>query len=381
MTVSEAHPWLEQVPVLEDFAQVSDPSRYVPVPEGWFVGVCDVVNSTAAIEAGRYKAVNLAGAGAVSAVMNAVGAGAQLFAFGGDGAHFVIPPERAAAARDALARVSGWAERELGLTLRAGMTGIDDLRVAGQEVRTAFWKASEHVRYAMFIGGGLERAEALLKSGEIRLEPAGADREPDLTGLSCQWGPISPSKGAILSLIVKPAAGAPQQAFSAVVNAVVDLLDDGASSNPLPPQGPVAELTSAAIALQTHVASKSRPAWRRSLGVLAGAVFAWLVFRLGLKVGGFDPHRYRQEIAVNTDFRKFDDALMMTVDCAPETAERLHTLLDAAVAQGTVRYGMHMQDEAIMTCLVPSVMTPDHMHFVDGAGGGYASAARQLDRA
>jgi len=27
---------------------------------------------------------------------------------------------------------------------------------------------------------------------------------------------------------------------------------------------------------------------------------------------------------------------------------------------------------------VPSVMSSDHMHFVDGSGGGYASAARQL---
>jgi hypothetical protein len=32
-----------------------------------------------------------------------------------------------------------------------------------------------------------------------------------------------------------------------------------------------------------------------------------------------------------------------------------------------------------MTCFVPSVLTSDHVHFVDGAGGGYASAAKQLN--
>jgi hypothetical protein len=28
-----------------------------------------------------------------------------------------------------------------------------------------------------------------------------------------------------------------------------------------------------------------------------------------------------------------------------------------------------------MTCFVPSALRPDHVHFVDGAAGGYAAAA------
>jgi hypothetical protein len=69
---------------------------------------------------------------------------------------------------------------------------------------------------------------------------------------------------------------------------------------------------------------------------------------------------------------------MMTVDCSPDAAARLRAILDEAAAAGVVRYGLHMQDAALMTCVVPSVLTSDHMHFVDGADGGYASAARQL---
>jgi hypothetical protein len=106
----------------------------------------------------------------------------------------------------------------------------------------------------------------------------------------------------------------------------------------------------------------------------------WLVFKLGLNLGRFNADRYRREIAVNTDYRKFDDALMMTVDCSPDVARRLRAMLDAAASDGAVRYGLHTQDEAIMTCVVPSVLSSDHMHFVDGAGGGYAFAAQQLNR-
>lgn len=31
-----------------------------------------------------------------------------------------------------------------------------------------------------------------------------------------------------------------------------------------------------------------------------------------------------------------------------------------------------------MTCIVPSPLSRDHMHFVDGADGGYAAAASRL---
>ena len=34
-----------------------------------------------------------------------------------------------------------------------------------------------------------------------------------------------------------------------------------------------------------------------------------------------------------------------------------------------------------MTCIVPSPLTRDHLHFIDGAAGGYAMAATFLKAA
>ena len=45
---------------------------------------------------------------------------------------------------------------------------------------------------------------------------------------------------------------------------------------------------------------------------------------------------------------------------------------------GIVRYGLHRQDAAMMTCFTPSALRSDHVHFIDGARGGYASAATAL---
>jgi hypothetical protein len=83
--------WHETLPVLDDFSQIIDPSQYVPLPGDWCIGIADVVNSTDAIKAGHYKAVNLAGAGTISAVANELERDLNLFIFGGDGARFAVP--------------------------------------------------------------------------------------------------------------------------------------------------------------------------------------------------------------------------------------------------------------------------------------------------
>jgi len=370
--------WLEGVAVLDHFAQVADPERYTPLPDDWHIGFSDVVDSTTAIKSGRYKAVNLAGAGTISAVSNALGGALPLFAFGGDGARFAVPPDQAEGAAEALARASAWSKRDLDLQLRVGMTTMAEVRMAGKDVRAAFWRASNDVRYAMFTGGGLEWAEAEMKRGRFRLTPADPNDEPDLTGLSCQWGPIQPKQGKIVSLIVRRGPEATDANFGETTSEVIALLEDAASLNPVPAAGPDVRWPSASIGLQSKVAQDGRGAWARRLRVFLLSAFMWSVFKFSIRIGTFRPDQYREEVAANTDFRKFDDALMMTVDCAPETVTRLRQLLDSAVAKGTVRYGLHMQDEALMTCVVPSVLNADHMHFVDGAGGGYASAAQQL---
>ena len=74
------------VPRFERFADVADPACYRALPGDWLVGVADVVNSTGAIAGGRYKAVNIVGAGVICAVLNARGGEPFPFVFGGDGA-------------------------------------------------------------------------------------------------------------------------------------------------------------------------------------------------------------------------------------------------------------------------------------------------------
>ena len=112
--------------------------------------------------------------------------------------------------------------------------------------------------------------------------------------------------------------------------------------------------------------------------MLALTLWAYTVMRLGIKVGNFVPANYIRQVVENSDFRKYDDGLRMILDCTEELERALTERLTAAASQGIVRYGLHRQDTAMMTCFTPSALRADHVHFIDGARGGYASAATAL---
>src|SRR5262245_22160549 len=187
-----------------DFAHVLDPENYRPLPADWLVGVADVVDSTGAIAAGRYKAVNMVGAAVIAAVLNAIGGRQFPFVFGGDGASFAIAPDAEPAVRDALSRTVTWAAEEMGLRLRAALIGVAAIRDAGFDLTVARFAASAAVTYAMFAGGGMAWAESQMKLGHFAVAPAPSGQHPDLAGLSCRYAPIGSEQGVVLSLIVVP---------------------------------------------------------------------------------------------------------------------------------------------------------------------------------
>jgi len=69
----------------------------------------------------------------------------------------------------------------------------------------------------------------------------------------------------------------------------------------------------------------------------------------------------------------------MIIDGSPELADMLERRLRSS--SKIAFYGMHRQDGAIMTCFTQSALRPDHVHFIDGARGGYAAAATALKAA
>ncbi|RST87370.1 DUF3095 domain-containing protein [Aquibium carbonis] len=362
-----------------EFSRLADGNAYVPLPDDWYVGTADIVGSTAHIAAGRYKIVNTVGASVISAQMNAADGMTFPFVFGGDGASFAFPSGHLPRATDALSRVLRWAADAFGFELRGAIVPVADIRAAGFDVSVARYRPSATIDYAMFAGGGLAWADREMKAGRYRIDPAPEGALPDLSGLSCRWTPMKSRNGTILSVLVLPRPGADPAAVTAVSRRVVEMTRGLAGGgHPVPPEGPGVTWPNEGIAIEALASRGHGSLLRRKIELLATTLVAHFFFITRIKLGAFDPTHYVQVTRDNADFRKFDDGLKMTIDCDAATRDRIETVLREASAAGIVSYGLFEQESAIMTCIVPSVTSDNHVHFIDGAAGGYTSAAMAL---
>jgi hypothetical protein len=379
MTTSDgSEPFYAGIPVFRGFGSLMDPALYSPLPDDWIIGIADIVESTRAIADKRYKAVNMAGAAVIAAVTNALEGREFPFVFGGDGASFAVSPDDQDRAREALAATARWVQDDLNLAMRVALVPVAGVRAQGLDVRVARFAPSPNLSYAMFSGGGLGWAEAAMKRGEFSVAMAPPGTQPDLTGLSCRFEEIPSVRGLILSVLVVPAGGADPKAFRRLIEDVIALVERSPDAGrPVPPGGPAIRWPPSGAEMEAR-ATRGGSLLRRRAFVLANGLFAYLVMRFGISVGGFVPKTYVQQVVENSDFRKYDDGLRMILDCTPELENALAQRLASAASAGIIRYGLHRQDAAMMTCFTPSALRSDHVHFIDGARGGYASAATAL---
>ena len=235
----------------------------------------------------------------------------------------------------------------------------------------------------MFTGGGMETADALLKGEppDPRYVPAasGDPPGPDLEGLSCRWETLTPRGGTILTLIVR-GVEADAEAQSAVLGKMLAGLGDILGEIPRnaapagrhsmrfrwPPRG---------LGLEARATAAGRGIARRHTEIWAQSFLRWICHRFHLRMGGYDAPVYSEELCSNTDFRKYDDTLRMVLDVTPGRADAIERRLETEYAAGRLLYGTHRVGAALMTCLVFSIVRGGHIHFIDGADGGFALAA------
>ena len=376
MTTPDSETFYGSISVFRGFGRLMDPALYSPLPDDWSIGVADIVDSTNAIAQARYKAVNVAGAAVIASVTNALEGREFPFVFGGDGASFAVSPDDLNRAREALAATAAWVRDDLDLVMRVALVPVAAVRAQGLDVRVARFGPSPNLSYAMFAGGGLTWLDAAAKGGAYALPKTGEGARPDLTGLSCRWG-VAPAKhGLVLSLIVAPRGN--DARFAPLINEIVkSSLAVPSSEQPVTLMSLRPGNPGRAIGLETKVkkASGLSPAKAR-LAAIRSYCIAIVLHTFQLKVGRFDAATYAAELVANADFRKFDDGLRMTLDCSPEFADALEARL--AAADAFVHWGVFRQEAAQVTCFVPSATERGHVHFVDGAGGGYTMAAKAM---
>jgi hypothetical protein len=312
----------------------------------------------------------------IAAVRNALPSVALPFSFGGDGATVAISRANAEIVGGVLARTAAWVEDSLGLTMRIAQVPVMTIREAGADVRVARFAASDNVSYAMFAGGGLTWAEAQAKTGRFNMTRAARGMMPNLDGLYCGFAPVKAKHGLILSIIVVPAEDT--FAFAGAVSYLLMLLTGNSDEGrPLHDTGSLHPWTRGGLEDALAGTGITRGALEQAADVIRSTTMRPILSK-GMPLREFRPQSYLRQLVENTDFRKFEDGLRMTIDCSVATADALETFLLLAYGSGACRFGIHRQKSANLTCHLPSRFRRGHLHFVDGATGGYAAAAAKL---
>ncbi|MFT5511603.1 MAG: hypothetical protein ACI89J_004707 [Hyphomicrobiaceae bacterium] len=368
------------------FSQVAELQYYDAVPDDWTVLIGDIRGSTEAIRAGNYKSVNMVGAAVITAVLNACPGYDIPFVFGGDGGTLIVPPAANQAGREALARLRVHAQSLFGLDLRAGAVTVAALRAGGHDLRVMKLRLSEDNHLAMFSGGGLAFADEWLKRAlpgdAIHIPASEEDELPDLEGMSCRWQPLASQNGMILALISASAdttAAGERAHFYDVTQALTQIL--GA---PLELSAPVSDQTlkfrwpPAGLELESRATAGHKSRVRRKIEILSQSFIQGLLELFNGSAGYYDARKYREEMRHNTDFEKYDGMLRLVLDVTIEQAAQIDAYLHGEYQAGRLYYGIHSAQEALMTCVVFSLQESRHVHFIDGANGGFALAAAAL---
>jgi hypothetical protein len=372
--------------------------KVIKIPGDWTVFLSDVVGSTKAIAEGRYKDVNTAGSLPVMAIANLIGDMNFPFIFGGDGMTAVLPPGCADQVRGIMRDTRRMARELFNIELRTGAVPVSELLGRGAPISVAAVRVSDRYRQAVFFGTGLDLAEEMVKghhgTGDapeswIIPEAPGAATAADFSGFSCRWQDIPSPRGLTFALVVKAGRGVGTTDIGwaeQVLRIVKISIGDDETAHPLSIEGQGPRGLGEAAALESSVQHWNRTGLGgffarlgTSLAVVLRVTAARIVLRwqLPLEYDGQMLREIRENNRLSSDVRKFDGSLKLIASASPEALDELEKRLTAEETRGLILYGIHRSDRAHITCMIHTESSGE-VHFVDGADGGYALAAKKL---
>ncbi|AFY72849.1 Protein of unknown function (DUF3095) [Synechococcus sp. PCC 7502] len=383
MTSDLQESFYSDLPYIHEFIDITELANFASMPSSWFIIITDIVNSTILIETGHYKNVNLVGACTIVAMLNIADPIDIPFVFGGDGASILIPANLLVSAQNALINIQNLVKDSFAIDLRVGIIPVAKV-MREHEIRVAKLQVSPNYSQAIFKGGGLTYATRLVKDSDTyQLKHHSSDGVTNFAGLECRWQDINGRHGEILSLIVQATTANQSQSdqvYKRVITKISKIYGAEHKLNPVSPERLNLSFSPKQLSSETKAKSK-KTSWlgRQSylLKITLENLLAWIVIKLKLKTTDIDWGDYKNIVTDATDYRKFDDLLRMVISSTTAQRKQLLNYLETEYVNGRLVYGFHVSDRALMTCLVFE-RNGRQVHFIDGADGGYAYAAKVM---
>ncbi|MCF0058648.1 DUF3095 family protein [Dyadobacter sp. CY356] len=346
---------------------------FYKLPDDWHVVVTDVKNSTLAVQNGLHEAVNLIATGCIVAVLN-IARKHNLsvpFFFGGDGATCIIPPLILHEVMRSLQIHKDNTSQNFNIDLRVGRIPVCQVYQNGFALRISKFKSSSIFSIPVVLGDGLSYAEKLIKGEDFKRELLESESQLlDLEGMQCRWDRIAPPENLdeVISLLVIAKDEAQQ---GVIFKEVVDLIDNvyGTPQNRQP-------ISVSKLKLKSTLA-KIKLEMKVKFGRLR---FLYMVYnRFILLFGPYyfntkEGKSFLSSIVELADTLVIDGRINTVISGNTKQRLILEDALNNMEIEGKIKYGLFVSKESIMSCYVPNEENA-HIHFVDGAEGGYTRAA------
>jgi len=346
------------------------------VPADWIVIITDIKGSTEAVFKGKHETINLVATGSIVAVLNFVfkkGLTVPFF-FGGDGATFIVPPSVLDVVMDLLMLYKENTLVNFDLDLRVGALAVQQIYDQGDELRICKFSLSGSFSIPVILGSGLNYAERIIKGEDYLFSKEGIGAEElDLTGMQCRWDKIGPPENSneIVTLLIVAGNGVSQSlVFSKVIGYLDQIYGDSRKRQPISVSKLKLKTTFNRLSLEM----------RAKIGKIRffELIQNWLINLYGNIYFRTERGKNYLNRLVDMSDTLVIDGRINTVICGNEIQRlKLLTALDKLERTGEIVYGIHVSNDAIMSCYVRD-LEDGHIHFVDGSEGGYTKAAKVL---
>ena len=346
---------------------------FYKIPVNWYVVITDVKNSTAAIQQGLHETINLVATGSIVALLN-IAFKSQLtvpFFFGGDGASFIIPPTLLDTTMHALLQHKENTKNNFNLELRVGYVPIAEIYEQGYALNISKLRTSELFAIPVLLGDGLTYAEKKVKGPDYMFAALPAtDAELDLSGMQCRWDRIKPPENyfEVVSLLVMAREGVKQSlAFKKVMDSIDVIYGAPQTRKPI---------SVGKLKLKTTLAKLGLEVRTRMGGFrLFSLLNTWIRTSIGYFYFKTKKGRvYLHSLVDMSDTLVIDGRINTVISGTAQQRELLETALSKIERDGEIFYGLYVSKESVMSCYVRNI-NDGHVHFVDGAEGGYTKAA------
>lgn len=346
------------------------------VPQDWHVIITDIKSSTVAVNSGLHENVNLIATGSIVTVLNIAFKANILvpFFFGGDGATFIVPSNIVDQVMTSLLKYRENTLQNFNLDLRAGIVAVEEIYKKGHKLKISRYSSSETFSIPIVLGDGLAYAEQIIKGDDYLL--SGHDTlsdEIDLSGMQCRWDKIEPPENSeeVVTLIVI-AQKCEQQAevFSKVIYHLDQIYGNAEKRQPI---------SVSKLIFRTSFNSLGQEMKHRLGKVkIFELIKSWFINIYGyIYFRTESGKKYLKQLVEMSDTLVIDGRINTVITGTEKQRLALQRELDKIEKDGQILYALYVSGESIMSCYVRD-LEDDHIHFVDGAEGGYTQAAAIL---